>query len=93
MLVPMDSDAGGLGSWATEGVELIKAIRREHHLDGILARRCQRFTVNLYQGEFNRAEREGAIVPLTPDETVYAWASKYDEDLGAVHHSADELIL
>ncbi len=93
VLVPMDSDAGGLGSWATEGVELIKAIRREHHLDGILARRCQRFTVNLYQGEFNRAEREGAIVPLTPDETVYAWASKYDEDLGAVHHSADELIL
>lgn len=93
VLVPMDSDADGLGSWASEGTDLIEAIRREHHLDSTLARHCQRFTVNLYQGEFSRAERGGAIVPLTPDKTVYAWASKYDEDLGAVHHSADELIL
>jgi hypothetical protein len=48
--------------------------------------------VNLYQHEFDRAEHDGAVVPLTPDKAVYAWSSKYDEDLGAIHHDAEDLI-
>jgi len=93
VLVPMHDGNGSLGSWADTGIKVIEAIRSQHYLDGKLARQCQRFTVNLYQREFDRAEREGAITPLTPDKTVYAWASKYDEDLGATHHAADDLIV
>jgi CRISPR-associated endonuclease/helicase Cas3 len=93
VLVPMQNESGGLGTWADEGVKLIEAIRSQHYLDGALARQCQRFTVNLYHQEFDRAEGEGAIIPLTPDKAVYAWSSKYDEDLGATHHAADDLIV
>lgn len=93
VLVPMNDQKGSLKSWAGEGVELIQIIRSQHYIDANLARRCQRFTVNLYQREFDRAEREGAITPLTADKTVYAWSSKYDEDLGATHHAADDLIV
>jgi len=93
VLVPMQNESAGLGAWADEGLKLIEAIRNQHYLDGALVRRCQRFTVNLYQQEFNRAEGEGAIIPLTADQTVYAWSSKYDEELGATHHTADDLIV
>lgn len=92
VVVPMH-DEGSLGSWASEGAELIKAVRSQHYLDGTLARKCQRFTVNLYQREFDRAEREGVITPLTPDKSVYVWSSKYSEDLGATHHSGEGLIV
>jgi CRISPR-associated endonuclease/helicase Cas3 len=93
VLVPMHDETGSLGLWADQGIRLIEAIRSQHYLDGKLARQCQRFTVNLYQREFDRAEREGAITPLTPDKSVYVWSSKYDEDMGATHHAADELIV
>jgi CRISPR-associated endonuclease/helicase Cas3 len=93
VLVPMHDESGNLGSWASTAIKLIEDIRKQRYLDGQLARQCQRFTVNLYQREFERAENEGAIIPLTPDKTVYAWASKYHEDLGATHHAADDLIV
>jgi CRISPR-associated endonuclease/helicase Cas3 len=93
VLVPMHDESGSLGSWAHQGIRLIEAVRNQQYLDGKLARQCQRFTVNLYQREFDRAEREGAIIPMTPDKTAYAWSSKYDEDLGATHHAADDLIV
>jgi CRISPR-associated endonuclease/helicase Cas3 len=93
VLVPMGNEDGGLGSWASEGLDLIETIRARHYFNATLARRCQRFTVNLYQQEFDRAEREGAVVPLTPDKAVYAWSSKYDEDLGATHHGAEGLVV
>jgi CRISPR-associated endonuclease/helicase Cas3 len=66
VLVPMHDEGGELGPWAREGIELIEAIRNQHYLDGALARRCQRFTVNLFHHDFGRAESEGAIIPLTP---------------------------
>ena len=93
VLVPMHHENGSLGPWAQEGIRLIEAIRNQHYLDRDLARRCQRFTVNLFQRDFERAEREGTIIPLTPDNTVYAWAAKYDENLGVTHHAADDLIV
>ena len=93
VLVPMGNENSGLGPWADEGLDLIETIRAQHSFNIELARKCQRFTVNLYQHEFDRAEREGAVVPLTPDKAVYAWSSKYDEDLGAIHHDAEDLIV
>ena len=93
VLVPMNNEDGDLGPWASEGLDLIETIRTRHYFNAELARKCQRFTVNLYQHEFGRAEREGAVVPLSPDPAVYAWSSKYDEDLGAIHHGAEEFIV
>lgn len=93
VLVPMHNEDGSLGSWADEGIKLIAAIRAQHHCDAALFRRCQRFTVNLYLGEFAKAEREGVITPLTYDNSVFAWTSKYDEHLGATHYASDDLVL
>jgi CRISPR-associated endonuclease/helicase Cas3 len=93
VLVPMHDHNGALGPWAAEAGRLIEAVRQQGYLDRMLARQCQRFTVNLYRQDFDRAEREGAVTPLTVDKGMYAWASRYDEDLGAIHHSADELII
>jgi CRISPR-associated endonuclease/helicase Cas3 len=76
-----------------EGVELIKQIRRQKHVDAALARKCQRFTVNLYESEFRKARAQGAVTPLTPDETIFAWSSKYDNNLGACHYTATDLII
>jgi len=92
VLVPFDNEDGRLGAWASEGVDVIKSIQTQHFFNIELARKCQRYTVNLYQHEFDRAEHDGAVVPLTPDKAVYAWSSKYDEDLGAIHHDAEDLI-
>jgi hypothetical protein len=88
----MCNENGSLGPWAKDGISLIETIRNQHYIDAVLARQCQRFTVNLYQNDFDRAEREGVIVALTPDKSVYGWSSKYDEDLGATHHSTEDLI-
>jgi CRISPR-associated helicase Cas3/CRISPR-associated endonuclease Cas3-HD len=87
-----DETRGVLVPWG-EGEQLIAEIRAQYHCTVGLFRRCQRFTINLYLGEFAKAEREGIITPITPDKSVYAWTSKYDENLGASHHSADELVL
>ena len=93
VLAPTHDEGATLGAWAEEGIELVERIRSQHYVDAALARKCQLFTVNLYHRDFDRAERDGAIIPLTPDKSVYAWASKYDEDLGATHHAADKLIV
>lgn len=76
-----------------EGVQLIADIRAQYHCSTSLFRRCQRFSVNLFQGEFSRSEREGVIEPLTPDRSIYAWISKYDDNLGVTHHTIEDLIL
>lgn len=87
-----DETRGVLVPWG-EGEQLIADIRAQYYCTAGLFRRCQRFTVNLYLCEFAQAERDGVITALTPDKSIYAWTSKYDENLGAIHHSADELVL
>jgi CRISPR-associated helicase Cas3/CRISPR-associated endonuclease Cas3-HD len=87
-----DETRGVLVPWG-EGEQLIAEIRAQYHCTAGLFRRCQRFTINQYLGEFVQAEREGVITPITPDKSVYAWTSKYDENLGASHHSAENLII
>lgn len=87
-----DETRGVLVPWG-EGKQLIADIRAQYHCTAGLFRRCQRFTVNLYLGEFAKAEHDGVITPITPDKSVYAWTSKYDENLGAIHHSAEDLVV
>ena len=87
-----DETRGVLVPWG-DACQLIDEIKAQYHCTAGLFRRCQRFTVNLYLGEFAKAERTGVITPITPDKSVYLWTSKYDDNLGAIHHSAEDLIL
>ncbi len=86
-----DETRAVLVTWG-EGEQLINEIRSQYHCTAGLFRRCQRFTINLYLGEFAKAEREGVITPITSDKSIYVWTSKYDENLGAIHHSAEDLL-
>ena len=51
-------------------------------------RRVQRFSVNLYMGEFLQAQARGYISEAI--EGVWFWNSKYDDDLGACHPEAND---
>ena len=69
---------------------LITKLRREKHLSPEEWRRVQRFSVNLYMGEFLQAQARDYIVEAI--EGVWLWNSKYDDDLGACHAEGDEMI-
>lgn len=75
------------------GRELIEAIRHQQHLTSDLARRCQRFTINLYESEFQKARSTGVITPLLKDESMFYWSSSYDDQLGAGNHEAEQFVL
>jgi CRISPR-associated endonuclease/helicase Cas3 len=80
-LVPEDTRSV-LVKWG-EGEQLIRTLRREKHLSREDWRRAQRFSVNLYMGEFLDAKAKGYIVEAIED--VWFWNSEYDEHLGACH--------
>jgi CRISPR-associated endonuclease/helicase Cas3 len=71
-----------------DGEALITKLRREKHLSPEEWRRVQRFSVNLYLGEFLHAQDLGYIVEAI--EGVWFWNSKYDDDLGACHPEGDD---
>ena len=75
-----------------QGKELIETIRRHKHLTATLARRCQRFTINLYQSQFHELRSTGVITPMLEDESMFFWSSSYDDQLGARNHEAGQLI-
>ena len=75
------------------GRELIKTIRHQQHLTADLARRCQRFSINIYEGEFQQARSTGIITPLLKDESMFFWSSSYDDQLGACNYEAEQLVL
>lgn len=77
------------------GRELIETIRRQQHLTADLARRCQRFTINLYESEFQKSRSTGVITPLLNDreESLFFWSSSYDDQLGACNHEAEQFVL
>ena len=77
------------------GKELIEKIRHQKHLTADLARRCQRFTINLYESEFQQARSTGVITPLLKDEeeSMFFWSSSYDDQLGACNHEAEQFVL
>ena len=75
------------------GRDLIETIRDQQHLTADLARRCQRFTINLYESEFQRARSTGVITPLLKDESIFFWSSSYDDQLGACNYEAEQFVL
>ena len=75
------------------GIELIETIRHQQHLTANLARRCQRFSINIYEWEFQQARSTGIITPLLKDESMFFWSSSYDDQLGACNYEAEQLIL
>ena len=75
------------------GRELIETIRHQQHLTANLMRRCQRFTINRYETEFQKACATGVITPLLKDESMFVWSSRYDDKLGACNYEAEQLIL
>jgi CRISPR-associated helicase Cas3/CRISPR-associated endonuclease Cas3-HD len=66
-----------------DGEDLIKKLCREKHLSPDEWRCVQRFSVNLYMGEFIDAQTKGYIIEAI--EGVWFWNSKYDDDLGTCH--------
>ena len=75
------------------GRELIETMRHQQHLTADLVRRCQRFTINLYESQFQRACGTGVITPLFKDESMFFWNSRYDDQLGAGNYEGEQLIL
>ena len=75
------------------GRELIETIRHQQHLTPDLARRCQRFTINLYESEFQKSRSTGVITPLLKDESMFFWSSSYDDRLGACNYEAEQLVV
>lgn len=73
------------------GEELIAKLLREKHLSPEEWRRAQRFSVNLYLGEFLDAQTKGYIFEAI--ENVWFWNSQYDEDLGACHPGLEDFCL
>ncbi len=74
------------------GSDFIETIRHQQHLTADLARQCQRFTVNLYESEFQQAQSNGTITPLLKDDTMFFWSSNYDNQLGACNFEAEQFV-
>ena len=66
------------------GTDLIEKILQQQHLTADLARQCQRFTINLYESEFQKSRSTGVITPLLKDESMFFWSSSYDGQLGGL---------
>jgi CRISPR-associated endonuclease/helicase Cas3 len=88
-LIPDDTRAV-LVNWC-EGEELIGRLRCEKHLLPRQWRAAQRFSINLYQGEFVQAQARGYVTEIV--EGVWRWASDYHEDLGACHPEGSDYCL
>jgi hypothetical protein len=73
------------------GEELVTKICYQKHLSSAEWRTVQRFSVNLYMGEFSQAQARGYIVEAI--DGVWFWNSTYDEDLGACHPEREDYCL
>lgn len=75
-----------------DGEVLAEKLRREKHLTGNECRRAQRFSVNLYEGEFIKALALGWIYQPADGWNFFVWNSQYDAELGACHPEGNDLI-
>ena len=75
-----------------KGAELYEKLKRQRHLTFAECRSAQRYSVNLYIGEFQKALAQGWIYQPVPEWELYVWNSNYDDDLGACHLRNDDLI-
>jgi CRISPR-associated endonuclease/helicase Cas3 len=68
------------------GAELAEKLRVRKHLTAAECRDAQRYSVNLYQGEFFEALTKSYIYQPAEEWNFWVWNSDYDEDLGLGHH-------
>ena len=64
------------------GVWLAEKLTREGHLGAAECREAQRFSVNLYSGEFFEARARGYVTQPAPGWDFWVWELGYDENLG-----------
>jgi CRISPR-associated helicase Cas3/CRISPR-associated endonuclease Cas3-HD len=73
-----------------DGMELAEKLGREKHLTADECRSAQRFSVNLYESEFQKALAHGWVYQPAVGWDFFVWNSHYDDNLGACHpESAD----
>ena len=87
-----DNTLAVLVEWG-EGANLIAKLQRERHLTGDDCRHAQRFSVNLYEGEFRKAQASGAVHQPVPDFDLWVWKGHYDPELGAIHATGSDCVL
>jgi len=75
-----------------DGEALAEKLHCEKHLTGDECRRAQRFSVNLYEGEFLQALASGWVYQPADGWNFYVWNSQYNEDIGACHPEGADLI-
>jgi CRISPR-associated endonuclease/helicase Cas3 len=67
------------------GNELAEKLAGKKHLTAAECREAQRYSVNLYQGEFFDAQAKGYIYQPAKDWDFWVWNSDYDDNLGLGH--------
>jgi CRISPR-associated endonuclease/helicase Cas3 len=71
------------------GTQFAEKLERQKHLTAGECRRAQRFSVNLYQGEFIEAKARGYIYQPAEGWDFWVWNSDYDEHVGLGHLDAE----
>lgn len=87
-----DNTRAVLVQWE-KGAELYKKLKAQRHLTSTDCRIAQRYSVNLYMGEFQKALTHGWVYQPVPEWELYVWNSKYNDDLGAIHPSNEDFNL
>jgi CRISPR-associated helicase Cas3/CRISPR-associated endonuclease Cas3-HD len=75
-----------------EGIELAEKLAYEKYLTGDECRRAQRYSISLYEGEFQAALTAGFVFQPADDWNFFVWNSNYDSDLGACHAEGADYI-
>lgn len=75
------------------GSELADKLARQRHLTAAECREAQRYSVNLYQGEFLDSQSRGYLVQPADGWDFWVWNSDYDPDLGLGHVGANDFNL
>jgi CRISPR-associated endonuclease/helicase Cas3 len=86
-----DNTRAVLVQWEN-GAELYEKLKTQRYLSATECRMAQRYSVNLYMGEFQKALAQGWVYQPVPEWELYVWNSHYDNDLGACHLSNNDLV-
>lgn len=79
-----DNTRAVLVKWG-RGIELAGKLAHQQHLTSAECREAQRFSVNLYRGEFSDAQGKGYLYQPAKDWDFWVWNSDYDTELGLGH--------
>ncbi len=75
------------------GEELAAKLEREKHLSRQECRELQRFSISLYEGEFQKERANGVIYRPADRWEFFLWNGNYDLDLGVCHVESDGTVL